>query len=44
MSKLAINGGPKVREKLFPAYKVIGEEEKEAVAKVLDTGMLSRYL
>ncbi|MCP4706586.1 MAG: DegT/DnrJ/EryC1/StrS family aminotransferase, partial [candidate division Zixibacteria bacterium] len=44
MSKLAINGGSKVREKLFPAYKVIGEEEKEAVAKVLDTGMLSRYL
>lgn len=44
MSKLAIFGGEPTRKKLFPAYKVIGEEEKREVARVLDTGILSRYL
>ena len=44
MSKLALLGGAPVREALFPAYKVIGEEEKAAVAGVMDTGILSRYL
>lgn len=44
MSVLAINGGKKVREKLFPAYNPIGEEEKAAVEKVLDKGKLSRFL
>lgn len=42
--KLAINGGTPVRNKPFPAYRTIGREEKEAVAKVLDSGVLSRYL
>lgn len=44
MSVLAINGGKKVREKLFPAYNPIGEEEKRVVEKVLDKGKLSRFL
>ncbi|APF26249.1 beta-eliminating lyase family protein [Clostridium sporogenes] len=44
MSVLAINGGKKVRKKLFPAYNTIGEEEKVAVEKVLDKGKLSRFL
>ena len=44
MAKLAINGGNKVRTKLFPAYRVIGEEEKRAVEQVLDSGILSKYL
>lgn len=44
MSVLAINGGEKVRTKLFPAYRVIGEEEQQAVAKVLEGGILSKYL
>lgn len=44
MSKLAINGGSPVRTKLFPAYNTIGEEEKAAVMKVLDSGNLSQYL
>lgn len=44
MSVLAINGGKKVREKLFPAHNPIGEEEKNAVEKVLDKGKLSRFL
>lgn len=44
MSVLAINGGKKVREKLFPAYNPIGEEEKNVVDKVLEKGKLSRFL
>ena len=36
--KLAINGGTPIRTKLFPAYNTIGEEEKQAVMKVLDSG------
>lgn len=44
MSKLAINGGDKVRTKLFPAYRVIGKEEEEAVVNVLRSGVLSKYL
>lgn len=42
--KLAINGGQPVRKKLFPAYITIGEEEKREVIKVLNSGILSRYL
>lgn len=44
MSKLAINGGNKVRTELFPAYRVIGKEEEEAVTKVMRSGILSKYL
>lgn len=44
MAKLAINGGNPVRTKLFPAYNTIGEEEKKAVMKVLDSGNLSQFL
>lgn len=44
MSNLAILGGKPVRNKLFSAYKYIGEEEKNAVLKVMDSGILSRYL
>jgi dTDP-4-amino-4,6-dideoxygalactose transaminase len=42
--KLAIHGGAPVREEPFPAYVTIGEEEKRAVAEVLDSGSLSRFL
>src|SRR5438094_92690 len=46
MKNLAINGGTPVRskDKLFPAYNGIGEEEKMAAMRVLDSGVLSRYL
>ncbi len=44
MSKLAINGGAPIRETLFPAYNTIGEEEKEAALRVLDSGNLSQFL
>ncbi len=33
-----------MRKKLFPPYKFIGAEEKAAVNRVLDSGVLSRYL
>jgi dTDP-4-amino-4,6-dideoxygalactose transaminase len=44
MAKLAIKGGTPVRTQLFPAYNTIGEEEKRAVMKVLDSGNLSQFL
>jgi perosamine synthetase len=42
--RLAIHGGKPIREKPFPAYNTIGEEEKRAVLEVLDSGVLSKYL
>jgi len=44
MSKLAIKGGTPVRKELFPAYNTIGEEEKAAVIKVMNSGNLSQFL
>jgi len=44
MMKLAINGGAPVRTKLFPAYNTIGEEEKTASLRVLNSGNLSQFL
>lgn len=44
MKKLAINGGKPVRTQLFPAYNTIGEEEKAATLRVLDSGNLSQFL
>jgi dTDP-4-amino-4,6-dideoxygalactose transaminase len=43
-NKLAFFGGSPVRTTPFPSYDVIGEEEKHAVMKVLDSGILSRFL
>lgn len=42
--ELAIHGGKPVRVKPFPAYVTVGEEEKDAVTRVIDSGVLSRYL
>lgn len=42
--KLAILGGSPVRTRPFPAYVTVGNEEKDATARVLDSGVLSRYL
>ncbi|PIS09199.1 DegT/DnrJ/EryC1/StrS family aminotransferase [Candidatus Beckwithbacteria bacterium CG10_big_fil_rev_8_21_14_0_10_34_10] len=44
MEKLAINGGSKIRNKPFPAYKVINSKEIKAVEKVLKSGILSKFL
>lgn len=45
MSKLAINGGVPIRDHPFPSpYQNIGDEEKDAVLKVLDKKVLSQFL
>lgn len=44
MERLAVNGGPKIRNRPFPAYKVIDEKEIKAVQKVLESGILSKFL
>ena len=41
---LAIKGGTPIRTKLFPAYRPIGEEEKQAAVRVLESGVLSKFL
>lgn len=41
---LALLGGKPVRTKPFPAYKVMGAEEKAAACRVIDSGILSRFL
>jgi dTDP-4-amino-4,6-dideoxygalactose transaminase len=42
--KLAIQGGSPVRTQSFPAYRPIGDEEKVAVNRVMDSGVLSKFL
>ncbi len=44
MSQLALLGGKPVRTTPFPAYKVIGKDDEEAVARVMQSGILSRFL
>jgi len=44
MAKLAINGGPKLRTQLFPAYQVLGEDEAKIAYDVVKTGVLSKFL
>jgi dTDP-4-amino-4,6-dideoxygalactose transaminase len=44
MPKLAILGGPKIRTKPFCYYNSLGKEEKKAVNRVMDRGILSKYL
>ena len=35
--KLAINGGEPIRKDLFPGHYIIGDEEKNAISKFLDS-------
>jgi len=44
MNNLAVSGGKPVRIKMFPANITIGQEEKNAVNRVLESGILSKYL
>jgi dTDP-4-amino-4,6-dideoxygalactose transaminase len=44
MPKLALFGGMPLRTEPFPDYNVIGDEEKEAVIKVIESGNLSQFL
>lgn len=41
---LAVHGGPKVRETLFPAHITVDDVEKAKVSQVIDNGVLSNYL
>ena len=43
-NKLSINGGEKIIKNNFKIYNTIGDEEKYAVTKILDSGVLSKYL
>ena len=42
--KLALFGGPKTRPEPFPPHPIIGEEEKQAVMSVLESGHLSTFI
>lgn len=44
MSNLAIYGGFPVRTRPFPNYNTISDEEKAAVLRVLDSGVLSKFI
>jgi perosamine synthetase len=44
MDKLAIFGGPKAVSEPLKPYNSIGNEEAEAVKKVIESGVLSKYL
>lgn len=41
---LAIHGGPKIRDTLFPAHITVDDVEKAKVMDVIDSGILSNYL
>lgn len=44
MSTLALLGGTPVRTEKFPGYRVMGQEEKDATARVIDSGVLSGFI
>ena len=44
MEKLALFGGKKTRERLFPKHPIITDAENNAVLEVLDSGNLSTFI
>jgi len=44
MTILALLGGEPVRKTPFPAHNFIGEQEKQKVMSIMDSGVLSRFL
>lgn len=44
MSELALFGGKPIRTEVYPHSNSIGEEEKQAVIRVLESGNLSQYV
>ena len=44
MNKLAIKGGPKIRTNSFPKHPIIGNEEKNQVMEVLESGNISTFI
>jgi len=44
VKKLAIKGGSKTRITLFPKHPIIGDEEKNQIAEVLNSGNISTFV
>ena len=44
MAKLALKGGSKTRESSFPKHPMIGEEEKNQILEVLNSGNISTFV
>lgn len=44
MAKLAINGGKKLRETQFPKHPMLGDEEKNQILEVLNSGNISTFV
>lgn len=44
MTPLALHGGPKTIARAFPLYNPIGREEVRAAMRVLESGVLSKFL
>jgi len=44
LKQLAINGGPKIREKPFPKHPIIEEQEIKKVLDVLKSGNISTFI
>jgi len=44
LSKLALKGGQKTRESLFPKHPIIGDEEKNQIIEVLNSGNISTFV
>ncbi len=44
MEKLAVHGGDPIRKRDFPGYNTFGEEEKNAAKRVIESGILSKFL
>lgn len=44
MPKLALKGGPKTRESPFPKHPMIGDEEKNQILEVLNSGNISTFV
>ena len=44
MSRLAIFGGSKIREKPFPKHPIITDDEKNQINQVLESGNISTFI
>jgi hypothetical protein len=44
LSKLALKGGQKTRESPFPKHPIIGDEEKNQILEVLNSGNISTFV
>lgn len=44
MEKLALNGGPKIRQNPFPKHPIIGDDEKSQLLQVLESGNISTFI